>query len=131
MGTHALTLYEDLAIMIAFSEKDATVEPEDDGCQGVKRSSWIQSVTFESVKSPEDLLKASSEQLDNFTKFLTMLSYHVSFNEEVRALGDLPYDQFRIAYIALHYLSLDNDKSKLQVEIHEPTLWCNALKHRS
>ena len=132
MDTHTLTLCEHLAMLIALSEKDVTVEPGDDECQGVKRGSWIQSVAFESVKSPEGILNASNEQLDNFTKFLTMLSYHVSFNKEVRALGDLPYDQFRIAYSALRYLSLGQRQVEASGgEIHEPAVWLNVLKHRS
>ena len=63
-----------------------------------------------------DILNASDEQLDNISKFLTKLNYHVGFNDEVRALGDLPYDWFRTAYTALRYLSLGDDKTELQVE---------------
>ena len=127
------TLLQDLAVLMAIGEDDSSMssdisvaqlsgaseEPENDARQasvGVRRSSWIQSVTFAPLKSPGDILNASDEQLYNFTKFLTVISYHVSFNDEVRALGDLPCDQFRIAYSALHYLSLGDDKTELQVE---------------
>ena len=73
-------------------------------------------MTFVSIRSPGGILNASDEQLYNFTKFLAKLNYHVGFNNEALVLGDLPYGQFRIACNTLHYLSLGDDKTELQVE---------------
>ena len=83
---------------------------------GVRRSAWIQSVAFESVMSPSDILNASDKDVSNRHAFLTKFNYHIGLNNEIVALGDLPLDQFKIGYSALHYLTLAQDKSELQVE---------------
>ena len=133
MDGQLITLLQELAMLLSAAEDDSSMssetstaqsseiseEPESDTRRtfvGVKRSSWIQSVAFESIKSPEDMHNVSDEQLFSFKVFLTKLSHHVGFNAEVCVLENLPYDQLRAAYIALRYLSFGGDKTELQVE---------------
>ena len=133
MDGQLATLLQELAMLLSAAEDDSSMsfetstaqsieiieEPENDTRQtfaGVKRSSWVQRVTFESTKSPEDMHSISDEQLFSFKVFLTKLTHHAGFNDEVCVLENLPYDQFRVAYSALRYLSFGDDKTELQVE---------------
>ena len=133
MDGQLITLLQELAMLLSAAEDDSSAssetstaqsseiieEPENDTRQtfvGVKRSSWIQSVTLESITPPEDMRSISGEQLFSFKVFLAKLNDHVGFNDEACVLENLPYDQFRVALGALHYLSFGGDKTELQVE---------------
>ena len=134
MDTQPLTLLQDIAELMNRLEDESSMltgtaeaqpdnvtleEPVSDINQqfvGVRRSAWVHSVAFESIKSPSDILYASDKDVFCLHAFLTKLSSHIGFNSEVTALGDPPNDQLKIKYSELHYLSLAHGKSELQVE---------------